>query len=89
MLQKAFLFTRLVVTTVTFDEEDPNVLILDQTAEKDQKFCTNSKMTIIAIDEDFLHLNMETQDGILATRKFIKHKQEKNKTGRRKTSAPF
>lgn len=84
------LLCRLVVTTVTF--EDEKALILDQAAEKDQKFSRSSKVTFTSDQEDVLTITCETDDGVKAVRKLVRH--NKNGTGdkgmgSRKHSAPF
>lgn len=78
-------FFRLVMTTVSF--EDEKQLIFDQAAEKDQKFRTSSKITFEG-QEDILTMTMETETGVKAVRKLVRHRACEKGSGR-KTSAPF
>jgi len=90
---------RLVITTLTYDEE-AGVLVMDQAAEKDQKFCTSGKVTLEVIsaeekgkrgDSDVLMMTFEADSGVKAVRKLVRHaKPAADKPpGGRKVSAPF
>ncbi len=64
-------FFRLVVTTVTFDEETHSTLTFEQVAEKDQKWKTCSRIVAVAeispdgdIAKDQITLTCETENGV-------------------------
>lgn len=85
---------RLVVTTVELEPDEEGILhkmILDQVAEKDQRFCNDSTV-IWEAHGDFLTMTCQvaTNLGIVkAVRKFLRHKPGEKRAGSRKMSAPF
>ena len=87
-------YCRLVVTTVGMEPDDDGILhkmILDQVAEKDQRFCNDSTVVWEA-HGDFLTMTCQvaTNLGIVkAVRKFLRHKPGEKRAGSRKMSAPF
>ncbi len=63
--------TRLVVTTLTFDEETKSLLVFDQVAEKDMKFHMSTRIALEAESsedgdpsKDILVMTCETSKGV-------------------------
>ena len=91
----SILYSRLVVTTVNLEPDDEgncSKLILEQIAEKDQRYCNDSNV-IWEANGDFLTMNLEVYtptSTVRAVRKFLRHKPgEKRDATSRKMSAPF
>ena len=83
-----------MVTTVGLEPDEDGILykmVLDQVAEKDQRYCNDSTVVWEA-HGDFLTMTCEVKcvlGTVRAVRKFLRHKPGEKRAGSRKMSAPF